>query len=400
MKPPLRRRDFLKFTAVAGAAGIAGSALAQKTSLQSTDKKNGFIYRTLGRTGLQVPVISSGKIPVDNDDLAMAILNSGIIHIDSANRYDDGRNEEVLGRLLKKTDRKKFILATKIDEPTDKTTGNYTPQASAESFLNKFNESLQKLGTSYIDILYLHGLSSTGALLDERFTQVLINLKKEGKARYLGVSTHTNIPQIIHAATDSKIYDIVLFTYNFKQNNIADIRAAVAHAASAGLGTIAMKTQAGRFLDKENTLKVNSKAALKWALQDKNLHTIIISIKTYEQLNEYLSVMQNLSLTDEEKLFLDANSQSKTAMFCSGCSKCVEQCPFRLPIPDIMRAYMYSYGYHETREARKLMDELPVSPDGCNLCSECLIICPSGFNIQKKIADIARIKIIPHEFLV
>ena len=45
--------------------------------------------------------------------------------------------------------------------------------------------------------------------------------KKDGKIRFTGISTHTNEPEVIHAATDSKVYDVILTSYNFKQKHYA-----------------------------------------------------------------------------------------------------------------------------------------------------------------------------------
>ncbi len=76
-------------------------------------------------------------------------------------------------------------------------------------------------------------------------------LKKQGKVRFVGMSTHKNEPDIIQAAIDSNFYDVVLTTLNFSQGHADKIREKIALAAEKGIGIVAMKTMAGGFSDKE-----------------------------------------------------------------------------------------------------------------------------------------------------
>jgi predicted aldo/keto reductase-like oxidoreductase len=145
---------------------------------------------------------------------------------------------------------------------------------------------------------------------------------------------------------------------------------------------------------------INMKAALKWALQDENIHTAIPSFKNSDQLFEALSVMEDLDLTPQEKadLKLDQGDRS-TGLFCSQCEECIPQCPANLDIPTLMRSYMYAYGYGEPAKARETYDYTQLSNIPCRRCESCSVICSSGFDIKRKITDIVRIKDIPKEFL-
>ena len=91
-------------------------------------------------------------------------------------------------------------------------------------------------------------------------------LKTSGKARFVGVGTHSNEPEVIRAAAESGFWDVILTAYNFRQSHREDVRAAIGQAAKAGLGVVAMKTQAGVYWDGTRR-KINMKAALKWVLQ-------------------------------------------------------------------------------------------------------------------------------------
>ena len=402
-KNNIKRRNFIRLSA----AGTAGMLLAPTVSQGSFADYNGrnpavnkVIYRTLGKTGIKVPIISSGKVPVDNEKLTRAILDSGILHIDTAHSYHDGRNEEALGKVLKDHNRKNFTIATKIKGPRDMDTGLFKEEATTEGFIKQFETSLERLGTNYVDILYLHGISAREAVLYEPALKALKTIKKQGKARFLGVSTHRNEPEVIQAAIDSNFYDIVLTAYNYQQNEIVDVKSAVKKAADAGLGVIAMKVMAGKdFHGKENKKPTNPIAALKWVLQDTNIHTAVLTFKTFDQLNKYFSVMENIGFTDQEKSDIETDNTSGS-IYCPGCGKCKDRCRAHLPVPDIMRAYMYLYGYRDLAMARELIVSLNLPDNICNDCIDCPVECIKKYDVKRKIMDVVRIKNIPKEFLI
>ena len=109
--------------------------------------------------------------------------------------------------------------------------------------------------------------------------------KSEGKTKYIGLATHSFEPEAIRAAVDAEIYDVVTVAYNFKKTNLEEIYDALDYATSAGLGVIAMKTMAGAYWDKERTKPINAQAALKWAIQNENIHTIIPDIANFDHLD-------------------------------------------------------------------------------------------------------------------
>jgi predicted aldo/keto reductase-like oxidoreductase len=223
-------------------------------------------------------------------------------------------------------------------------------------------------------------------------------LKASGKTRFIGVSVHRNEPEVIQAAVESGIYDVVLTSINFKQNHYPDVKAAIAKAAKAGVGIIAMKTMAGGFLDKARTKPVNCVAALKWVLQDENVTTAIPGVTTFDMLAENLRVNEDLTMSDTEKADL-AYAGGERGLYCQGCERCVDECRKGLPIPDMMRAFMYTYGYGSPALGRELLQSLNVDSEPCRDCSDCPVECSKGFNVHEQIADISRLRDVPEDFL-
>jgi hypothetical protein len=70
-----------------------------------------------------------------------------------------------------------------------------------------------------------------------------------------------------------------------------------------------------------------------------------------------------------------------------------------LPVPDLMRAYMYAYGYSNPALAYSLLSELGTGDNPCSDCSLCKVECTKRFDIREKIADISRLVNVPEDFL-
>ena len=112
MKANINRRKFLSISALAG----TGAFLAPSKALSAVKemKQEGKIQtRVLGKTGLVIPILSMGVMRADNPAVVRAAYNSGITHFDTANGYQNGRNEEMLGEFFKDKPRDSFTIATK-----------------------------------------------------------------------------------------------------------------------------------------------------------------------------------------------------------------------------------------------------------------------------------------------
>ena len=338
----------------------------------------------------------------DAAGLAGIALDSGIVHIDTSAEYNEGNDEKMFGELFKKRPRDSFVIGTSIGMWQYREAARIKKVITPKTLRDYIEASLHRLDLDTIDIYYLGGVKHKEIALYEPYLKILTSYKRAGKIRFIGVTTHTNEPEIIRTATDSGIYDVVLTAYNFRKTNRREIGEAIDYAAQKGMGIVAMKTQAGVYWDREEKkTMINMKAALKWALQNENVHTAIPSFKTIDQLNEALSVMEDLRLTEREKadLKLEQGGYS-TGLFCSQCDHCIPQCPANLDIPTLMRSYMYAYGYNNPAKARMTLNRLDSSDIPCINCASCRVTCSSGFDIKRKVMDIARLKDVPEEFLV
>jgi uncharacterized protein len=391
----INRRNFLKVSSI-GAAGLAVTKANAKQP--ETGDKPTIVTRKLGKTGLELPIVSMGVMRADNPNLVKAALEAGVVHLDTAHVYQEGKNETMLGELLKDYDRDSFVISTKIILPKDWKKGNFKEEATPELFMETLETSLERLQMDYVDILYIHALQTKEAVQSDIVKKAFDMAKEKGYCKYLGVSTHSNEPEVIRAAIEAGYYDIVLTSYNYLQEHEQDMRKALEEANEAGLGIIAMKTMAGGFKDKEKTQPVNCKAALKWALQNEHVHTSIPGMINFDELEENMAVMADLDLSEDEKQDL-ASAATEKGLYCDGCRECTGQCTKGLPIPDMMRAYMYTYGYRDAYLGQKTIKALDLAENLCEDCDECTVFCRKGFDVAEKIKDVSRLKDIPTEFL-
>jgi len=116
-------------------------------------------------------------------------------------------------------------------------------------------------------------------------------------------------------------------------------------------------------------------------------------------VKENWQVAQNQNLDDKEIRDLEL-AMNEPGLYCHGCLSCSGQCPKNLPIPDLMRSYMYNYGYSYPAKAQTTVAKLNLSANPCEACPGCTVNCPNGFDVRERITDIARIKMVPTNFLV
>lgn len=369
----MKRRDFLKLgvvTATSAAAGLSlGNVLGAATTPAVTP-----VYRTLGRTGLKVTIVSFGAMLTPEHEVIETAFDMGINYVDTARRYMGGRNEEIVGRALKGL-RSKVYVATKT----------VSSSSSKKDIFSDVETSLSKLKTDYIDVIQLHNLSSKDRAFNPETREALMELRKQGKVRFFGVTTHTNQAEILNALADdpTKFFDVALVGYNFKSEPA--IKQSIAHAAETGIGIVAMKTQAGGY--ETNALGSTSphQAAIKWVLQDTNVACAIPGMQNMSMFQEDIVVM-NMKMTQTDARILERYSEAINPYYCHLCSACEAGCPSHVAISTINRSLMYLEGYGARELARATYQGIPPDKTAsqCSNCATCLARCVNGLNIAEK----------------
>jgi aryl-alcohol dehydrogenase-like predicted oxidoreductase len=149
-------------------------------------------YRKIGRSGLKVSPLCLGTMmfggPTD-DATTQRIVDrareAGINFIDTADAYNGGRSEEIVGRAIR-SERDHWVLATKMCNPMGE--GPNQKGLSRRWMLQACDASLRRLGLDWIDIMYLHKEDHETPL--EETVGAMADLIRSGRIRYFGVSNY------------------------------------------------------------------------------------------------------------------------------------------------------------------------------------------------------------------
>jgi len=361
------RRKFMKnlSAAVLGATAIPW---LEGTSLGKSEQGARVEHRTLGKTGLKVTSVSMGVMNCSDPAVLQRAFELGINFYDTADCYMGGRNEEMVGKVFEGK-RQQVLLQTKVHDGDEK-----KMRASVE-------RSLRRLRTDYIDVLIWHDFNSTKEVSEPRLFEFMTKMKMEGKARFTGFSSHSNMGSLLKEASKSNQHDVALVSYNFTHSK--GLKEAVALAARSGIGIVAMKTQAGGY-KKEKMGGLNPhQAALKFALMDQNISCAVPGVTTIEEIEECAAVMRTLLTeqnVDELKKY-QGFLQGRICTFCGGCSG---ECPHGVSHQDLLRVVTYHEGYENDRLIREGFEEkdLAQNVQFCSNCSSCSVVCRRGLDVK------------------
>ncbi|MBI2434698.1 MAG: aldo/keto reductase, partial [Candidatus Hydrogenedentes bacterium] len=328
--------------------------------------------RVLGRTKLVVGEVSVGAMRTTEPAVLQAAFDRGVNYVDTAHCYMGGKNERIVGEAIKGR-RDQLIVATKCHMVTPK-----------GAIIKSLEESLASLGTDHVDLLQLH-MPKLPDVLHPDAKEALAELKQAGKVRFAGVTTHSDqigVLDAVHTDPD-KFYDTVLVAYNFESPQ--ELTDAITRAGEAGLGIIAMKTQAGGYKTEVMGDASPHQAALKWALRHPHVHTCIPAMVSIEHVTENVGAM-GLKLTKADEQVLERYAAAIRPMYCHRCDACTGMCPNGVDVQTINRALMYAEGYNDYGLASETYAgiALAASAAQCTDCDVCVVRCKHALNIGEK----------------
>ena len=384
------RRQFLSQTSFALASvGVARLPTLWTADLQkppapaaAAEGRKAVIQRTLGRTGIKLPIVSMGVMNANNPELLKQAYEAGVRLFDTALGYQQGRNERMVGDVIAQLGvRDKVIVQTKVPFPR-------VPTGEIKAkVLSDFSGCLERLQTKYVDILMIHQ-PSVEQMNNPEVMAALTEIKQQKTARFIGVSQHASQAGVLKNAAETGFYDVVLVGFNITNAADADFLSAIKAASAKGVGVIAMKTQTGG--RSRNLGALNHTALLKWALQHPEITTAIPGYTNSDQLAQSFSVASGLDYTAEEKAWLADKSVMAALDFCKQCGTCLPTCPKGVDIPTLMRTHMYAANYANFEHARATFDAIPthVSLGNCVECAHCVARCANNVRIAERVADL------------
>lgn len=302
------RRSFLKGAGLASSAAMSvghNNLTAQDVPAEAKPEAAPKVLprRKLGKTGVEITMLNQGAVRGQGYDRILRLSYSmGVRTFDTAKVYGTEQNFRKWFEQAPEV-RKEIFLVTKD-----------TPK-KASDMIRMLDERLETLGTDYVDLFFIHGLGdqhstdeAIAMVTSREFKETAEAIRKSGKARFVGFSTHhKDRGLMIEAAAKAGFADAVMLQYTPWLDKDSALNRGLDVAHEKGLGLITMKHLAGQFLgdkDKKNPLDdVPNKVPM---LKERNLSAfqgLLHSIWTDERLSSSCISMRN---TDQIRENIDA----------------------------------------------------------------------------------------------
>jgi aryl-alcohol dehydrogenase-like predicted oxidoreductase len=374
------RRTFLQAGALATASAVSLTAADLKAQEAAANTKAAPIpKRPLGKTGVEITLLDQGAIrgPSINQILRYAYAH-GIRTFDTAKLYGSEPNFKKWFEQDPEV-RKQIFLVTKD-----------TPR-TAKQLLAMVDQRLANLGTDYIDLLFIHGLGDGHGRDDTHSVDDAINLvkskefketadaiRKSGKAKFIGFSTHhKQRAQIIQAAAEAGIVDAIMLQYTPWLEKDSPLNKALDACHKRGIGLISMKQIAGQFFgDKPKGNILDDVVRKVPMLKEKNLtpfQGLLHAIWTDERISSSCVSMRNFDQIRQnvdaarryEPLKVSEIEQLRDAALAHGptlCADCDGRCSLaagtQAELGNLTRFLTYHEYHGDRSEARRQYEAL------------------------------------------
>jgi aryl-alcohol dehydrogenase-like predicted oxidoreductase len=276
-------------------------------------------YNKLGNSNLEVSEVSFGCMSLDVEKgqaeastLLRNAYDAGINFFDTANLYDQGLNEEMVGTALRPM-RENVHIATKVGNVWREDGSGWDWNPTKEHILTEVNQSLRRLQTEYIDLYMLHGGTIDDPIDD--IIEAFERLKDQGKIRAYGISSIR--PNTIREYVDRANMDSVMMQYSLLDRRPEE--ESLDLLAENDISVITRGTLAkGLLIDKEprdylgyssddvqsiqkaaNGTKNSLSASMQFVLQHPAVASAVLGIRTKSQLNDILEA-QKVNISSQE----------------------------------------------------------------------------------------------------
>ncbi|WP_454880770.1 aldo/keto reductase [Sphingobacterium detergens] len=287
--------------------------------------------RRLGESGLTVSEIGLGCMslksnqPKQSKDIIQKAFDKGITFFDTADLYDKGQNETVVGESVQAF-RKQIVLASKVGNLWRADGSGWDWKASKDYIIRTIEGSLSRLKTDYIDLYQLHG----GTIDDpiDEIIEAFELLKKQGKIRAYGLSSIR--PNVIKAFLSKSSISSVMMQYSILDRRpeeeidalLANNGTSILARGALGKGLLVNKPvepylqyssgEVAHILrNLDNMAKKSGEGrateALSYVLSNPAVATAVVGVSTKLQLDELLSTTQRIKQLDklDKKKLLD-----------------------------------------------------------------------------------------------
>ncbi len=365
-------------------------------------------YRILGKTGLKVGVIGLGTEYLNGRprDRVVSVVRSaieqGVNYFDVVFAFPDYRDN--LAAAFQSW-RDRIIICGHICCAMSRTR-HYRLSRDVKENDRLFHDLLMRLGTDHVDIVMIQMVNELtsyenvcrpGGIMD-----LADRLKKQGKARFIGISGH-KVPAIARTIAERKI-DVVMFPINIAWDMTPGRKEILQICVQKKIGLVAMKIfGGGRVLQRSVRRVVTPVQCIQYALDQKGVATVVPGVRNQKELDATLIYLR---APDRAKAYREILKQSQEELKgnCVYCNHCLP-CPAGIDIARILnrldriqagkKAALMSrrtnyYNPGRLRLARSInFKNLTSRADKCTECGACEKRCPFGVKIINKMKEAA-----------
>jgi len=364
--------------------------------------------RQLGRTQLKVSEIGLGTeflLSVPSKDVEAVIdraVDEGVNYIDMFWARPEFRDH--MGKALRSHRSKLHLTAHLGSTLRDE---QYAVSRDTERCKDFFDDFLLRTRTDYADVVFLHNCNTSedfdGVMGNGGLLELAQDLVKSGKARFIGLSTHS-VPTAIRAV-ESGAVDVLMFPVNLASYAVPGKQKLISTCAAHGIGLVAMKVFGGGSLLREGRMiemedyqmgrqempgaashyakptPITPIQCLAYVLDQQDVASVVPGCKSVSELE---GVLDYYSASADERDYahiLPAFAEFATGE-CVYCNHCLP-CPSKIDIGGLIR--LLEQALHGlTEELAKTYEKLPNDASHCMGCAECTERCPFGVDVVAK----------------
>jgi predicted aldo/keto reductase-like oxidoreductase len=324
----------------------------------------------LGKTNLMVSALGFGGIPIQRltEEEAIRVvqhcMDLGVTFVDTAHGYTT--SEERVGKAIAGR-REGLVLATK------------SHALDGKSFREELEQSFQRLGVQYIDLVQFHNISN-----QEQYEQVtapggplevLREVQAAGRVGHIGVTSH-NLDMALKMVPSGH-FETLMFPFCLATTEPAD--EIIPLCRQHDVGFIAMKPMGGGLLE-------DATLAFKYLRKFPDILPLV-GMQSISEVEQNVALMEGLAeISAAEQAEMDRIRQEMDARYCRGCDYC-QPCTQGISISTVMRLRSFAKRFPVERFLGDWGQSLIAKAETCADCGDCESRCPYELAIREMMRE-------------
>lgn len=339
-----------------------------------------------------------------------AYMAAGFTYFDTAYPYHQEKSENAVRKcLVERYPRESFVLADKM--PILRVT-------ATEDYQKFFDEQLERCGVTYFDYYLLHNMGIDRYVKTQKYGgfEFIKGLKDRGLVKNIGFSFHDSAEVLDKILTEHPEVDFVQLQINYLdwKSEVAQSEKCYEVALKHGKPVIVMEPVKGGTLaavsqnvkdvmdECTKTLGKNpsdvspASYAIRYAASLDNVMMVLSGMSSVSQLEDNISYMKDfIPVSDTEREMLNKCAEminGETAVHCTACKYCLEECPISVNIPAYFGLLnMYKSLGKKTNMYYERASFEHAKASECLKCGKCENICPQHISIRDNLSRFAEI---------